>query len=368
MLKFLLYPFSVLYGIIVGIRNILYDLRLLKSKEFDVPIISIGNITVGGTGKTPHVEYLTGLLKDKFEVAALSRGYERKSKGFIEVQTDSKVTAVGDEPLQIKKKFPEVVVAVCENRVTGVEKILGSQNTKTPDVVILDDAFQHRRISPGINILLIDSNRPLKKDFLLPAGRLRESSSQIRRADIIIFTKCLSEFTSIMRRVMQKEVRLKPYQELYFTTLDYDRITPVFSGKELHDEFVSEKNFAVLIVTGIASPVLIYKYIEKFTSQMETLKFPDHHHYSARDIRKIFCKFENINSEKKIIITTEKDAMHFESLSNLPEELKESLYYLPVKVKFISNEENLFNKKILNYVGENKSNREFYKRKNKNQS
>ena len=356
MIKFLLFPFSILFGIITGIRNCLYDLCLLKSEEFDVPIISVGNITVGGTGKTPHVEYLASLLKDKFEVATLSRGYKRKSKGFIEVQIDSKATAVGDEPLQIKTKFPEVAVTVCKNRVTGVEKILDSQNIKTPDVIVLDDAFQHRRISPGMNILLIDYNRQLKDDFLLPAGRLRESSNQMKRANVIIFTKCFGEITPIMRRIMQKEVCLKPHQELYFTTLDYDRITPVFSGNELHDEFFGGKNFAVLAVAGIASPVLLYKYIEKFASQMETLEFSDHHNYSEKDICKIFSKFEKINSEKKIIITTEKDTMRFKSLENLPEEFKKSLYYLPVKVKFLNDEGNLFNKKMINYVRENKRN------------
>jgi len=258
--------------------------------------------------------------------------------------------------LQVKNKFPEVVVAVCENRVTGVKKILGTLAPKTPDVIILDDAFQHRRILPGMNILLIDFNRPLKNDTFLPAGRLRESSTQVKRADVIIFTKCPNEITPIMCRIMQKEVLPKPYQKVYFTTMDYDRITPVFQGNELHDDFFSDKNFAVLVVTGIASPVLIYNYIEKIASQMETLKFPDHHHYSEKDINTIFNKFENIKSEKKIIVTTEKDVMHFKSIS-LSEEFKKSLYYLPVKVKFINNEGNLFNKKILNYVGKNKNKR-----------
>lgn len=372
MVKFLLYPFAVLFGIITSFRNKSYDLRLLKSKEFDIPIISVGNITVGGTGKTPHVEYLVNLMKDKFEVAVLSRGYKRKSKGFVEVRVDSNVTEVGDEPLQIKQKFPETFVAVCENRVIGVERILGSENLKTPDVVVLDDAFQHRRIVPGINILLIDYNRPLKTDTLLPAGRLRESSSQIKRANVIIFTKCPGEITPIMRRIMQKEVHLRPYQELYFTTLDYGRIIPVFSENELHgelhDEFTGAKKFAVLVVAGIASPVLIYKYIEQYASHIETLTFPDHHHYSQKDICSIFRKFEQINSEKKIILTTEKDAMHFKSIDNLPDEFKKWLYYITVQVRFIGDEASLFNKKTLNYVGENKSNRELHKRQNKEQS
>ncbi len=368
MIKYLLYPFSLLYGIVVYFRNRLYDLHILKSKEFDVPVISIGNITVGGTGKTPHVEYLVNLLKEQFRVATLSRGYKRTTQGFLEVQPGSPVSSVGDEPLQIKKKFPEITVAVCENRVTGVKKILDSEEVKSPDVVILDDAFQHRRISPGINILLIDYNRPVKDDFLLPAGRLREGSYQMRRANMIIFTKCPGEITPIMRRIMQKEVRLKPYQELFFTTLVYDKILPVFDGKELPSDFFSKKEFAILVVTGIASPFLIYNYMEGFTQKMETMKFPDHHHYSEADIRAIFCKFEEINSEKKIIVTTEKDAMHFKDLGYLTVEFKDALYYLPVKIRFLDEEGKLFNKKILGYVGENKSNRELHQRKNQSKS
>ncbi len=365
MLKILLYPFSLLYGIVVYSRNRLYDLQIFKSKEFEVPVISIGNITVGGTGKTPHVEYIVNLLKDKFEIATLSRGYKRKTRGFVKVETDSSVINVGDEPLQIKKKFPEITVSVCENRVTGVEKILASENLKTPDVVILDDAFQHRRITPGINILLIDYNRQIKEDLLLPAGRLREGSHQMKRANIILFTKCPNEITPIVRRIMQKEVRLKPYQELFFTTLVYDNILPVFGRQELDEHFFEKKDYAVLVVTGIASPVLIYRYMEKYTNTMETLTFPDHHHYSENDIRLIVRKFEKINSTKKIIVTTEKDAMHFKDIKNLTVEFKEALYYLPVKIKFLDDEGRLFNKKILGYVGENKSNRELHKRKNK---
>ncbi len=368
MLKILLYPFSLIYGTVMYIRNRMYDLHILKSKEFDVPVISIGNITVGGTGKTPHVEYIVNLLKDKFGVATLSRGYKRKSRGFLNVEIDSLVTQVGDEPLQIKKKFPDITVSVCENRVTGVEKILESKKEKTPDVVILDDAFQHRRITPGINILLIDYNRQIKEDMLLPAGRLREGSYQMRRANIIIFTKCPNEITPILRRIMQKEVRLKPYQELFFTTLIYDKIIPVFSGQQLDEDFFETKDYSVLVVTGIASPVLIYRYLEKYTVRMETLTFPDHHHYSENDIRLIFSKFEKINSKKKIIVTTEKDAMHFKDSPNLTFEFKEALYYLPVKIKFLDDEGRLFNKKIFGYVGENKSNRELHKRKNSGQS
>jgi len=368
MAKFLLYPLSWLYGISVSFRNQMYDLNLLKSREFDVPIISIGNITVGGTGKTPHVEYLVNLLKKKFEVATLSRGYKRKTTGFKIVETVSTAIEVGDEPLQIKNKFPNVTVAVCENRVVGAEKLLDLSNEIIPDVVLLDDAFQHRRITPGINILLIDYNRQIKDDTLLPVGRLRESSTQMRRANIIIFTKCPNEITPIMRRILMKDVGLMPYQKLYFTTLSYQKLEPVFSAEKLGNSFYKEKIFSILIVTGIASPMLVHNYLKQFSKRAEILSYPDHHNYSSDDIFSITQKFESINSKNKIIITTEKDAMRLKDCDNLTDEIKAALYYLPVKVKFLDDEGKSFNKKIFNYVGENKSNRELHKRKNKRDS
>lgn len=362
MLKILLYPFSFLYGIGVYFRNRMYDLNILKSREFDVPVISIGNITIGGTGKTPHVEYLVKLLKDNFNVATLSRGYKRKTKGFQLVESDSHFSRVGDEPLQIKKKFPDITVSVCENRVSGVEKLLQKNNESAPDVILLDDAFQHRRISAGINILLIDYNRQIKEDMLLPAGRLREGARQMRRANIIIFTKCPDEITPITRRILQKEVRLKPYQALFFTTFNYDKIEPVFSGNELDAAFYKERSYAILIVTGIAFPRLIPEYLKQFADETDVINFSDHHNYSVGDIRLIMRKFKALKKEKKIIITTEKDAVRFMGFESLEEEFKEVLYYLPVQVKFLDEEGKLFDKKILNYVGENKSNRELHKR------
>jgi tetraacyldisaccharide 4'-kinase len=364
MIKIVLYPFSLLYGLVVYFRNRFYDLNFLKSVEFDIPVISIGNITVGGTGKTPHVEYLAGLLKDRFRVATLSRGYKRKNKGFQWVETSSAVTSVGDEPLQIKQKFPEITVSVCENRVNGVKKLLTPGNENIPDVVLLDDAFQHRRITPGINILLIDYNRPLKDDMLLPAGRLREGKAQIRRANVIIFTKCPGEITPIMRRIMQKEVRLKPYQELYFTTLEYEPLRPVFSAPDIDNNLFLKKQYSMLAVAGIASPAVVFQYLEGVAGQLETLSFPDHHHYSDEDIQTILRKFGALKTGGKMVVTTEKDAMHLREMTGMPDELKEVLYYLPVKVRFLDDEGKLFNKKIISYVGENKSNREIYKRKN----
>lgn len=369
MLKIFLYPFLVIYGIIVFIRNLLYDWDILKSKEFDVPVVSIGNITVGGTGKTPHVEYLAELLREKFEVVTLSRGYKRKTSGFRIVEVSSKVSEVGDEPLQIKRKLPDITVAVCENRVRGVENILKMAEEKPPDVIILDDAFQHRRIFRGINILLIDYNRPVTTDKLLPVGTLRESAGQMRRANIIIFTKCPEdEVTPIMKRILKKDIRLMPYQDLFFTTFRYQNIQPVFPETESITDFYKSRKYSVLIVTGIAFPDLIPEHLEPFSSEMDTIYFPDHHNYSKKDIRLITNRFNKIDSANKIIITTEKDAIRFMEMEDLDEELKNNLYYLPVSVKFLDNEEKMFNKKILKYVGENKSNRKLHQRKNKSTS
>jgi len=368
MIKVFLYPLAWLFGIVVYFRNRMYDLQILKSKEFDVPGISIGNITVGGTGKTPHVEYLVNLLFEKFQVATLSRGYKRKTKGFRFVEATSTALEVGDEPLQIKNKFPGVTVSVCENRVIGAEKLLATSNEIIPDVVLLDDAFQHRRITAGINILLIDYNRQIKEDSLLPVGRLREGVSQMRRANVIIFTKCPDEVTPIMRRILMNDVGLKPYQKLYFTALSYQKIEAVFDGAVLNESFYQDKTFAFLIVTGIAMPEPVYKYLKQFSKKTEILAFPDHHNYKSEDIQSISSKFESINSENKIIITTEKDAMRLKDRNDLSENFKKSCYYLPIKVKFLDNEEQSFNKKILNYVGENKSNRELHKRKNQRKS
>lgn len=363
MIKILLYPFSLLYGFAVFIRNRLFDLNLLKSAEFDVPVISVGNITVGGTGKTPHIEYLVKLLKENFEVATLSRGYKRKTKGFRSVELGSTVDETGDEPLQLKHKFPEITVAVCEKRVQGVEQLIHEETQKTPDVILLDDAFQHRHITPGINILLIDYNRPVKDDILLPAGRLRESKSQMRRANIIIFTKCPQEISPIKKRTLQNDVHLKQYQELFFTTFEYEKIKPVYTENGLN-EIGNIYEYSILVVTGIASPQSAHKYLNTISNEIKTKVFPDHYYFSANDIESIMNDFDEIKSEKKIIVTTEKDALRFKNLPDVSEAFKNVLYYLPVHVKFLDEEEKVFNKKITNYVGENKSNRALHRRTN----
>ncbi len=362
MRKLFLYPLSLIYGLVMTIRNWMYDYKLLKSVDFETPVISIGNITVGGTGKTPHTEYLIRLLKSQFRIATLSRGYKRKTKGFLLVNTTSDVTESGDEPLQMKKKFPGVTVSVCENRVTGVEQLLASE--ATPDVILLDDAFQHRRINPGLNILLIDYNKPLREDHLLPYGRLRENQKQLRRANIIIITKCPNEIAPITRRIMAKEVFLFPYQELFFTTMVYGQLCPAFPEAPKMDLFTDTWRMGILLVTGIASPEYVIQHVKKLSAEVDTVIFPDHHYFSENDIHLIVQKFYRLQSSKRIIVTTEKDLVRLTKQDLLTAEVKASIYYLPIQVKFLDREGKLFDKKILEYVGENKTNRELHIRKN----
>ena len=251
-----LLPLSWLYGLGVMVRNELFELGVLKSRSFDVPVISVGNITVGGSGKTPHVEYLVRLLKDVSQVAVLSRGYKRKSTGYVLAETDTSVEMIGDEPFQMKQKFPNVYVAVDKKRCEGIDKLTQDEQTKDTDVVLLDDAFQHRYVKPGINILLVDYHRLIIYDKLLPAGRLREPLSGKNRADIVIVTKCPKELNPIDYRVLNKAMNLYPFQELFFTTLEYCDLVPVF------DDVANEKtipltdihNKNVLLLTGIALP------------------------------------------------------------------------------------------------------------------
>ena len=364
MFKFLLYPVSAIYGLIISIRNLLYDYKVFKSTEFEIPVISIGNITVGGTGKTPHTEYLVDLLRKQFVVTTISRGYKRRTKGYQEVEASSLATAVGDEPLQIKNKFRDVQVVVDEKRVHAINLIQKQQPSELPDVILLDDAFQHRSVSAGINILLIDFNRPIDKDRLMPVGYLREAKWQMRRANVIIYTKCPQEISPITRRIIMKDVYLRPYQTLFFTTMVYQPLTPVFADEAIETPKLASDRVNVLLVTGIANPEHLRKYLSTFTENIIDLKYPDHHNFNASNIQQIEQKFSGIEAENKIIITTEKDSMRLKDM-NLSADIKAHLFYIPLKIKFLDSEGKNFDEKIVTYVRENKSNRDLHKRKSK---
>ncbi|MBR3390103.1 MAG: tetraacyldisaccharide 4'-kinase, partial [Prevotella sp.] len=262
-----LLPFSWLYGIGVRIRNKLFDFNILKSKVYDIPVIAVGNISVGGTGKTPHVEYLIRLLKSQAKVAVLSRGYKRKTKGFVLADENSTVRDIGDEPFQMKRKFPDIYVAVDEKRCDGIERLITDEQTKETDVILLDDAFQHRYVKPGINILLVDYHRQLIHDKLLPAGSMREHKEGKNRADIVIITKCPESLRPMDFRVITKAMNLYPYQTLLFTTIEYDNLQPMYCGESRPLDSI-ERNEHVLLLTGIASPQYLMSDLEKYSNHI----------------------------------------------------------------------------------------------------
>lgn len=349
-----LLPLSWLYGFGVSFRNRLFELKIRKQYKFDIPVICVGNITVGGTGKTPHIEYLINLLSPKYKVAVLSRGYKRKSKGFKIVNCDSTPQEVGDEPLQIKLKYPDTLVVVDKNRKSAIEKISSIEAEKRPEVILLDDGFQHRRVIPSMSILLVDSNRPVFEDKLLPAGYLREPLKGKDRASIVVVTKCSREMQPIDFRIYENGLDLFPYQELYFTTFDYGNITPVFP--ELQPETLETDDLRkkhVFLITGIASPQPLVEKMELKTYNLYPKFFPDHHLFKEQDINEIKSEMNAVDAdeEDKIIVTTEKDAVRLRSLPFLEEQFRKRLYYIPVKVMFLDKKEKeSFNKKINKHV------------------
>lgn len=329
----LLLPIAWIYGFVVTIRNLLFDTGVLKQKSFDIPVIGIGNITVGGTGKTPHTEYLIRLLSKDYQVAVLSRGYKRKSNGFVLANEQSTMKDIGDEPLQMKTKFPDIHVAVDANRRNGIRRLLADDIKPAADVILMDDSYQHRYVLPGINILLIDYNRLITRDYLLPAGRLRESVTGKERADIVIVTKCPARITPVERKGIERELSLQYHQKLFFTKMSYPMPMPQF--KE-----------APLLVTGIASPHQMEEDLRLFYPELELMEFPDHHAFTDADIEAI-----KKHAAGRHIITTEKDSTR---LSSLPHTV------IPVEVEFIDKTEKKFNKIILDYVHKNTRNSRIY--------
>ena len=358
-----LLPLSWIYGSIVRFRNWLFDIGLMKSQAFSIPVISVGNITVGGSGKTPHVEYLIRLLHDRAKIAVLSRGYKRKSHGYVLADENTGMSEIGDEPYQMHRKFPDIYVAVDAKRKRGIENLQHNENTKDVDVVLLDDAFQHRYVKPGINILLVDYHRLIIYDKMLPAGRLREPLKGKSRADIVIITKCPKDLKPMEFRVLTKAMDLYPFQKLYFTCIDYEAPKGVFTDKtlsELHD-------YNVLLLTGIASPKQMEHDLKPTVKQMVSLSFGDHHRFKGKDAERINQAFEAL-PEPRIIITTEKDAVRLRETDGLSQRAKENMYELPIKVSFMLEREDNFNDKIISYVHKNSRNSILAKRKDDNKS
>ena len=342
--KFLLWLSSQLYGLIVAVRNRLYDLGILRSHSFKMPVICIGNITVGGTGKTPHVIWLAGKLSERMSVAVLSRGYLRKSRGFLPVSPGDNTSVVGDEPLLISQNLPGLRVFVDRDRAHGIREIMHRE----PSVqsLILDDGFQHRAVKAGLNILLTDHNRLMTRDRLLPLGSLRESLKEMRRAQIIIVTKMPREIPPDEMDMIRAELGEGSYRHVFFTTLAYGQPRSLISSSEV----TVTPSTSVLLVTGIADPSPLMQYLSGITSMIRHLPFPDHHRFREKDLALITSSFDELEGREKIIITTAKDAVRLKEMTIIADHVRGAMYYLPVKVQFIADEDKFLNK-VYQYAG-----------------
>ena len=349
-LYILLFPFSIIYGIILYIRNKSYDWNLFSSVNFNFPVIVVGNLNVGGVGKTPHVEYLIRLLEKKHKLATLSRGYKRKTTGFKLASEKTTILDIGDEPLQYYKKFKNVLVAVDEKRVNGIQKL--KELDGNLGCIILDDAFQHRAINAGLNILITDYNNLYIDDSVLPSGRLREWKSGMKRAQIIIVSKCDANLNEKVKSEIIKRICPYPYQKIYFSAIKYGDLTP-FSKKAT--ELISFKNNfdSVLAITGISNPTPFLNKIKTLSNNLEHLNFPDHHQFDIKDINDIKTAFKNLKGNNKIIITTEKDFMRL-SLPEILINLEEMpLFYVPIEIYFLGDNKKRFDTQIEEYVTKN---------------
>lgn len=335
----LLKPLSVAYGAITGTRNKMFDFGILSQRKFDIPVLVVGNIAVGGTGKTPHTEYLVELLRYRFHIAVLSRGYNRKTSGFVLASDKTGPREIGDEPYQIYRKYGKyVTVAVCEDRCKGIDEL--KIIDPSIDLVILDDAFQHRYVKPTVAIVLTEHSRPIYNDSVMPAGHLRESASAIQRADIVVVTKCPAEMRPMDYRIFVKRLNLQPWQKLYFTKYVYGQLQPLFPAEAMPTPFFNalSENDYILALAGVANPRPFIRYLRSFKAKVKALAFPDHHNFNREDIMQIKQRLASMpDPQRTFIVTTEKDAMRLSAIKNMPKEMRSRLFYLPIKVSFIPN-------------------------------
>ena len=352
--RLILIPFSWFYGLVIWIRNTLYDNGLFKATGFNIPVLSVGNITVGGTGKTPHVEYLVDLLTGEYRVATLSRGYRRNTRDFRVASESSTAREIGDEPLQIKRRFPQAVVAVDRKRVNGISEIM--KLTPTAEVIILDDAYQHRSIRPGFSILLIDYHRPIDRDQLLPAGMLREPARNRNRANMILVTRSPERIKPIELREYVNRMDLCIGQHLFFTTIRYDNLVPVYEDCPARDAAWYKANAGgVLILSGIANPRAIRQYARSISTQISELTFPDHHRYKRKDLDRINMRFAELVQHWKevLVLTTEKDAVKLRDLDPDPA-VRKAMHAVRIRVHFLNDDKDNFDQQIKRYVTSNK--------------
>jgi tetraacyldisaccharide 4'-kinase len=349
-------PFSIIYGVLTWIRNKLFDWRIIPSQRFGFPVISVGNLSAGGTGKTPHVEYLIRLFTNDNHIATLSRGYKRTTKGFILAGDQPSAEEIGDEPCQFKIKFPLIAVAVDEKRRRGIREL--RRRLPETNIILLDDAFQHRYVKPGLSILLTDYHNLYSGDWLLPAGTLREFRSGARRADIIIVTKNSKIPSPITRREIIGKLKPAPAQKVYFSYVEHGPLTKM---KGFDCANLNKKRYnTILMVAGIANTYPLELHLKSFCDELERIIFPDHHRYDTEDIKQIIEKFDNIVTRNKIIVTTEKDSVRLSK----PEFIKllkgYPLAFIPIEVAFYKEDESAFEKQILDYVRTHSGNNQLH--------
>ena len=340
--RYILFPFSIIYGFIIWLRNKLFDKNILRSATFNFPLICVGNLAVGGTGKTPMAECLIRLLRNKYNVATLSRGYKRKTKGFAIADENTTAIDIGDEPMQLYKKFPEITVAVAEERIVGIPQLLHAK--PGTQVIILDDAFQHREVRAGLNILLTAYDDLYTRDFVLPAGNLRDVRTSSKRAHIIIVTKCKPHLNEEERQDIIAELSPSNGQQVFFTQIEYGTPYHLFTKKE---KFI-EHDCNVLLVCGIANPKPLKETLTNYTDTYEMILFRDHHIFSIDDLKEIKRQFSKIETSNKIILTTEKDGVR---LAKYESELKDlPVFVLPIRHKFLFGQEKQFDANINEFV------------------
>lgn len=343
LLRYISLPIALLYGLVVAIRNKFYDSGLFSSIEFSLPVICVGNITVGGTGKSPHIEYLIELLKSNYQLATLSRGYKRYSRGFKLADENSNARDIGDEPFQFKSKYPGIEVCVAEERMTAIPQLL--QRRSHVQVILLDDAFQHRTVRAGLNILLTDYGRLYTRDHIMPFGLLRENKRAAKRAEMIIVTKCPETLNSAQKQALIDEIKPEDHQAIFFSSIRYTALYPlsVFTVP-----FNAQTE--ILLVCGIANPVPLIEKLEHDFNKVYQLTFKDHHYFTLDDIEEMHDAFRNISSKNKMIVTTEKDASRLMLLKEKIIELQLPIYVQPIGILFLFDEGEVFNAEVLEFI------------------
>lgn len=347
-MKRLLLPISLLYSFVLFLRHKLYDWKILKSKSYNIPNICVGNLNLGGTGKTPHIEYLIRLLSDKYDTAVLSRGYGRKTQGYLLANDTHTHNDIGDEPLQYFTKFNNIKVAVDESRCEGMDRLL--QENKPPQVVLLDDAYQHRKIKPGLNILLTDYYSLYSDDHLVPAGNLRDIKKAAQRAEIIVVTKSPNVITPYYRRDVENKLKPLPHQKVFYSYIEYLDFQPL--SKISHEMDIKEAK-TVLLLCGIANTYSLEDHIKRKYNTISKIKFNDHHNFTEKDVDMIIDKYNSTIGKNKVIVTTEKDAMRLINTSFINKFDDIPVFTIPIKIKFHKEEGTSFDNEILKYINDN---------------